>query len=300
MYESFNSLFAPNNTNVYPSGCLMPGFNEVTYDYHGFNQNAQDFHMFGFNERAAQEIAPSVWLGPHECLSSGFMNTHDDVKIVINCGDTCTFLGVLDSVPLSSDVMVLSLDPGFLDERANTSDRAAQLTQFVTQFNRILQNYLTHFYTNNPESVNLIHDLPQNNQLALSSPILAGNLQAHFFNLTRLIKLFKTINPLCQILVVSETGNMSISTALCIAYLMDTYNYNIESAFRFLTNARPSVRPLNYNFYDDLLMIESLKKFAAENRTLKEKKPGLLMANCKLKRRQDEVDYVSVSGKRKR
>lgn len=270
-----------------------------------------DESMF-FNPDSAQEVCPKVWLGPYSALShDNFLERHN-IKIIINCLSTGKFLRALEQpqVAISSDVIILSLDPSF-----SVSDFETQelVLEFTRKFNRILQNYLNYFYVNNPDSTYLIHQIP-NNQLLLSirSPILQGNLKLQFFVLVRLMNLLKSINSNVQCLVLSDTGNSNLSTGLITAYLMDCYNYNIKNSYTVVHSARPSVSALNNNFYDDLLIIENLKKFSSENNALKQNNPGVLIKNYKLKRRNDEeeddlrmdddMEYneICVGGDRKR
>lgn len=239
---------------------------------------------FGFCPDTAQEFAPGVWLGPYASLHNQFLAANN-VKIIINCGSTTSLLSYLNSCSILSDIIIVSLDPSY-------RDGSPLVHQFVRSFNKVLQNYLTSFYR---RDTNVIHELPAAlSLLNISSPILTGNLKLQFFNLVRLIKLMSSINPLIQTLIVSETGNTSLSTALAIAYLMDTYNYNVAASLNVLRTKRPSVHDLNYNFYDDLLIVENLKKFHAENNTIKMRNPGVLTTNCKLKRRSGDDDDIEL------
>ncbi|KAK6459428.1 uncharacterized protein RJT20DRAFT_90235 [Scheffersomyces xylosifermentans] len=262
---------------------------------YGNYSGAMDQSMF-FNPDAPQEICPSIWLGPYTSLSQNNFLVNKNVKIIINCLTTDKFLQALDEpqVTISSDVIILSLDPSFSAD----CESKPLVDQFIKQFNRILQNYLQYFYVNNPNSGNLIHQIPNNQLLSsITSPILQGNLKLQFFNLIRLINLFKCINSDMQILVVSETGNANLSTGLIIAYLMDCYNYNLPNSFSLIQSSRPSVSPLNNNYYDDLLIIENLKKFMVENNSLKKKTPGEDEIPM-----EEDMDYneICVGGDRKR
>lgn len=234
------------------------------------------------------EILPSVWLGDYESLTR-----LDHVKIIINCGDTIKFLNVLNDerIALSSDVIVLSFDPGF--QRADLSGCENIVRPFEKQYNKILQGYLSHFYYNN-QNRNLIHDLPFN--LEVNSPILSGNIKDQFFILTRLIKLFRCLNQDSEVLIV---GSENLSIGLGIAVLMDTYGLDVVSSMKRLISAKPDIGALNSRLYEDLLILESLKKFGVENDVIKRGNGGVLMSNCKLKRGGDEVEYVVV-GKRPR
>ncbi|EGW32326.1 uncharacterized protein SPAPADRAFT_61405 [Spathaspora passalidarum NRRL Y-27907] len=252
-----------------------------------------------FNPESPQEICPNIWLGPYSSLSGSFL-VENPMQIIINCGTTLKFLDLVEndkSVAISSDVILLSLDPAF-DSNHELVDK------FKRQFTKILQHYLNFFYLENPKSALLMHKLPQNS-IELTSPIISGsNLKLQFFNLIRLMTLFKSINPSLQILVVSDDGNSSLSTGLVIAYLMDCYRYNVANSFRLIQHRRPSVRELNSNFYDDLLIIEHLKKFYVENCEIKNCHTPIATTNYMLKRRNDEcvededdmVDEILVGG----
>ncbi|RLV94581.1 hypothetical protein JA1_001675 [Spathaspora sp. JA1] len=250
-----------------------------------------------FNPDSPQEICPNIWLGPYSSLSGSFLG-NNPMQIIINCGSTLKFLDLVEndkSVAISSDVILLSLDPAF-------DSRHELVEKFKRQFSKILQHYLNFFYLENPKSSKLMYQLPHNS-IELTSPIISGsNLKLQFFNLIRLMSLFKVINSSLQILIVSEDGNNSLSTGLVIAYLMDCYRYNIANSFRLIQNRRPTVRELNNNFYDDLLIIEHLKKFYIENCEIKNSHAPIVTSNYMLKRRNDdgaeaeEEDLVIVGG----
>lgn len=258
-----------------------------------------------FNPNHAQEFAPQIWLGGYNSLltSSYSSNFIDDknIKIIINCGNTHNFLEFLHTRlinSISSDVIILSLDPSFNP----TNNHQDLIQEFVVTYKKKLRNYLQSFYLNEKDS-NLIHDFPdkENNfDGLLSSPILSGaNLKLHFFQLNRLIKLFKNVNQSVSVLLVSSTGNNSLSTGLAISYLMDHYNYQIAPSFNLIQNIRPSLVQLNMNFYDDLIIVENLKRFYEENSVIKLNNPNYLLTNCKLKRKQvddDDSDMISAGG----
>lgn len=272
---------------------------------HNFhNCNATFNESMFFNPDTAQEICPGIWLGPYTSLlttpqvtnlryapppqsqlAGGGYNfiSNNNIKIIVNCGSTLEFLDLIENSPhisISSDVLVLSLDPSF---DASMSPQGNELIQrFTRDYSKILQNYMNSFYFNNPNANNLIHNLPSNHNLSIDSPILNGsNLKLQFFKLIRLISLFKLINYDLQCLFVSEDGNGSLSTGLTIAYLMDCYRYNFQNSFKLIHERRSTIRQLQLNFYDDLLIIENLKKFYWENIELKGKNPNLLMNGFK-------------------
>ncbi|KAG7666096.1 uncharacterized protein J8A68_000352 [[Candida] subhashii] len=239
-----------------------------------------------FNPDTPQEICPSIWLGPYNSLLDHEYMLRNNIKIIINCGSTLKFLDLIENsrdVQISSDVILLSLDPAF--------DCQHELVyKFNRKFNRILQNYLDSFYKNNPKASNSMYQLPHSS-IDLTTPIISGsNLKLQFFNLVRLMSLFKVINLDLQILVVSEDGNKNLSTGLIIAYLMDCYRYNLPNSFRLIQSRRPSIHELNNNYYEDLLIIENLKKFYIENCEIKQQSNPILTNNYKLKRSNDSAD----------
>ncbi|CAK9436051.1 uncharacterized protein LODBEIA_P06090 [Lodderomyces beijingensis] len=270
-----------------------------------------------FNPETAQEICPGIWLGPYTSLNNGGSRAapepsfiaRNKVKMIINCGSTLKFLDKVAHDPhvtISSEVIILSLDPAVHHQRE-------RIGEFTDKFNRILQNYLSSFYTNNANAAKLVHRLPQSHTLnTITSPLFSGsNLKIQFFKVVRLISLFRTIfNQDLQILIVSETGNLNLSTGLCVAYLMDHYKYNLANCFRLLRSKRPTVGELKSNYYDDLLIIESLKKFYSENCEIKDQNPGLLVSHFKRGKCDDDddgdgdgdsmMDEIMVGGDRKR
>ncbi|KAK6463823.1 hypothetical protein DFJ63DRAFT_335336 [Scheffersomyces coipomensis] len=248
-----------------------------------------------------QEISPSIWLGSYQSLTNSEFLTSKNIKIIINCGTSLQFLKLLhqrNDIVVSSDVIILSLDPSFDINHLNQDD-SELVHDFIKQFKKILQNYLHYFYYNNSDINNLIHKLPNgdnaaaNNQLQLNNPILTGNLKNQFFNIIRFINLIKLINSKVEILIVSEFGSSKLSTGLLIAYLMDCYNFNFQACFKFITlkTGQSNLHNFNFNYYDDLLIFENLKKFQLENNQIKAMKPDLLTKNYKLKRRcRDEEE----------
>lgn len=239
-----------------------------------------------FNPDSPQEICPSIWLGPYTSLLDHEYMVRNNIKIIINCGSTLTFLDIIENntqVAISSDVILLSLDPAF--------DSQHELVyKFNRKFNRVLQNYLNSFYKNNPKASQLMYEIPHLS-MDLTNPIISGsNLKLQFFNLVRLMTLFKVINLDLQILIVSEDGNKNLSTGLIIAYLMDCYRYNLPNSFRLIKNRRPSIRDLNNNYYEDLLIIENLKKFYVENCEIKQQSNPILTNNYKLKRSNNDSE----------
>lgn len=252
----------------------------------------------------ALSIAPSVWLGPTSTLAGADFLSSSNTKIIINCSPTSQFLCHLDHISpvISSDVIVLSFDPGF-DESGLSEHEKELLAAFHSKYNRILQNYLTHFYTYNANRDAYVHLRPNNEDLTVQGPVLAGaSLEAQFFVVNRLIKLIKNTNPDVGVLILDNDCDLKISLLLIISYLMDSYNYDFNASYAALQSIKPGLAPFNPNFYNDLILIEHLKKFYEENMKIKAGSSCALMTvNYKLKRRCDDDEplqhaFVSCGG----
>ncbi|KAL7663330.1 Uncharacterized protein ABC855_g4059 [[Candida] zeylanoides] len=244
------------------------------------------------------EIAPSVWSGSYACLSDHFLHTRN-IKVIVNCSQTFEFFTELESsgLAISSDMVVLSLDPSFSLDAFEPSVQT-HLSKQIVRFNRVLQNYLQHFYVANPKQV--IHQSYNNQPLAISSPVLTGGLlQNSLFQINRLIKLIKNVNTSVEVLVVSRDGCNSLTTATCVSYLMDSYNLDLRASFKQLQLRNPKVPPFNVNYYEDLIIVESLRKFYTENATIKQASQGVLTSHSALKRHNDEEMVGEVEGKRR-
>lgn len=246
----------------------------------------------------ALQISPSVWLGSYQALCDKQFVEQAQVKVIINCSPTYKFLHILHSsdLKISSDLIILLLDPSFEQTKFN-EDELALLDDYIVRFNRILQNYIHFFYDANPSASNMIHKNLYDRPLSISSPVLSGNLLSLLFNINRLVKLLRSINPSMGVFVVSEDGNNVLSTALAMSYLMDSYGFNFDASFNNIASFRPSVAPFNLQFYDDLLIAQALKNFYGENQQIKQKSTGVLTTNCRLKRKND---YIAVGGESKK
>ncbi|KAL1570364.1 hypothetical protein MG5_00921 [Candida albicans P57072] len=221
------------------------------------NHNTHFNECMFFNPETPQQICPRVWLGPYNALinktdnyDSNFLVEHN-IKIIINCGTTLQFLDLIENnrdVSVPSDVLILSLDPFF-----QSHDELA--VNFVQKYSRILTNYLNYFYKSNPNAAKLIEQLPNStDRIQISSPILCGtNLMMQFFSLIKLIDLFKSVNQEMEVLIISQDGNDNLSTGLMIAYLMDTYRYNLLNSFNMIKSRRPSIYDWSSVEYDALL-----------------------------------------------
>lgn len=251
-------------------------------------------------------LAPGVVIAGYSAmLRPELMN---DAKVVVNCGSTMRFLNFLDEARpvVSSDVIVLNLDP-------NTSSTDAPYKEFHSRFNRILQNYLAFFYSYNKDVQFFINSNYENNKLSLESPTMNGVPLRLLFNINRLLKLIKNVNGQAGFVFVSDNFGLqhhsnALLYALSILYLMDNYNYNFEASYKFLQSLIPpspimsssgsyfqtSPELLNRNHYDDILLIDSLKKFYVENCKIKQAECGVMTKNFKLKRGLDSVDTTPV------
>ncbi|EGV63757.1 hypothetical protein PSN45_004169 [Yamadazyma tenuis] len=244
---------------------------------------------------ALVQVCPSIYYGNLNSLSDRSFANHN-FKIIVNCLPTYKFLNRLDhqshGVSLSSDVIVLSLDLGF-DINKYSEHEKQLLDEFTSTYNKVLQNFMSFFVTYNDNISNHIHGLPNNLNLNLQHPILTGNLKNNLFKLIRIIKLFKIINSSIEVLVVGEF-NENCSKALLIGYLMDNYNYNLNACLHYLSG-RVALN-FNSNYYNDLLILENLKKFYRENSDIKSGS-SVLFNNKDGKRARDDD---GVCGKRAR
>ncbi|KAM9939688.1 hypothetical protein OXX80_000831 [Metschnikowia pulcherrima] len=252
------------------------------------------------NFAQAISLAPGVVLsGYNTMLNLGAMK---DVKVVVNCGSTSGFLKFIDEYEpvISSDVIVLNLDP-------YTSSTDASYNDFHVRFNRVLQNYLAFFYSYNKDVNFFIHSNYENSRLAFHSPTMNGIPLRSLFNVNRLLKLIKNVNGSAGFMFVSENFGSShhsnaLLYALAISYLMDNYNYNFDASYKFLQSLIQPSRMVpnthffappelfNANHYDDILLIDSLKKFHAENSKIKSAESGVMTKNYRLKRSADCID----------
>lgn len=242
------------------------------------------------NYAATATLAPGVAIGNYRALLEGGCSP----KVIVNCGLTERFLEFLDtSQPvISSDVIVLSLDPSTMP-----SDKA--YTKFHARYHRVLQNYLAFFYSYNADASYYVHANYQNGPLSFELPILSGNPLRLLFNVNRLIRLICNVNRLAGVLLVSENfgtnhrGN-ALLHALALLYLMDNYGYNYEASVRALLSMVPAGPLLSSHHYDDILLIDSLKKFYRENIEIKQSLRGVMTKNYALKRSLESVDMGPV------
>lgn len=251
------------------------------------------------------QLAPSVHIGSYGTLLNGTFLDASSVKVIVNCGSTGRFLQYLNVMlpAIRSDVIVLNLDP-------STSNTDIAYKEFHARFNKILQNYLAFFYTYNDNVKYFVNSNYQNSSLSFASPTMNGVPLKLLFNINRLLKLIKNVNSSVGVLFISETfGHQSLSNsllyALAILYLMDNYNYNFEASYKYLQSLLPASYPeggfdapplFSTNHYDDILLVDSLKKFHAENCQIKKSELGVMTQNAKLKRRVDSIDTAPTAG----
>ena len=247
------------------------------------------------------EVAPSVWAGAYSCLNNHFLHSRN-IKIIVNCSPTFQFIRELEASELqvSLDMLILLFDPLFLTDNL-TAEEQSLLSKSVAKYNRVLQNYIAHFYV--LSSTPVIHKLANGHDLAIPSPILSGNLKNLLFAINRLIKLLRNINNSVEILILSREDNGNgLQTAVSLLYLMDSYGLTFETSFNHLQMRNPKIAQLNSSYYEDLLIIENLRKFYIENNEIKSSNV-VLTTNHQLKRRNsmgDEDEWMENRGKRSR
>lgn len=246
------------------------------------------------------QLAPEVFVAGYDALLDRNFLDSANIKVIVNCGLTDHFLQFLDlqQPVISTDVIVLNLDP-------NISQQEPAFKEFHLRFNRILQNYLAFFYSYNDNVKYFINSNYQNSKLTFDSPTMNGMpIIKLLFNINRLLKLIKNVNSMVGVVFVSKYyGHDHYSNgtlyALAILYLMDHYNYNFESGHRYVSSLLPqreenvphssnnSPQLFSFNRYEDVLLIDSLKKFYTENRKIKQEEAGVMTKNVKLKRSID-------------
>lgn len=233
------------------------------------------------------EFAPGMWLGTYQLFELAAMARHN-FKLVINCSPTYKFLAHLENsnMAISSDVIMVSLDPGFSTDKFSP-DELERLMEYVARLNRVLQNYIGHFYGLHSRAHSLIHPMPNGRPFTMLLPVLSGGLKPHLFSLNRLIKLLRHVDDTIEVaIVLSEKGSL-VATGLAMSYLMDHYGLNFTASYNHLVAKTDLVTPLNPSFYDDLLVIEAVRQFNTENCAIKHGS-SVLTTHCKLKRKNDD------------
>lgn len=148
-----------------------------------------------------------------------------------------------------------------------------------------------------------------NAELRFESPTINGNPLRLFFNINRLLKLITNINDSAGILILShkfdsDHPSNSLLHALALLFLMDKYSFNLEASIKHL---QPLVTPENCTMmpqlfsckhYDDVLLVDSLKKFHVENQIIKRNESLILTEHSRLKRPCEIPEANSPSIKR--
>lgn len=240
-----------------------------------------------FMDNDITEICPTIYYGTVNSLKQEIFHNYN-FKIIINCLPTYKFLKHLNksNISIPTDMLMLLLDLNFDINKFN-DDEKALLNEFDMKFNKILQNFINYFINYNENIDKIINKLPNNLNLNISNPILSGNLKNNLFKLTRLIKLFKIMNNSIDILIIGD-NNENFSKSLLISYLMDNYNYNVNNSINYL-HYKINVN-FNLNYYEDLLILENLKKFYVENNEIKIGS-SILYNNKQGKRCREDEDY---------
>ena len=94
-----------------------------------------------------------------------------------------------------------------------------------------------------------------------------------------------------EVLIISQDGNDNLLTGLMIAYLMDTYRYNLLNSFNMIKSRRPSIYDWSSVEYDALL-----KQFYTQNCEIK---CTPLMDTIKRSSQEDDSELMA-GGDRKR
>lgn len=260
--------------------------------------------MVVFDPLPRRELTPGVFLGSFASLLDNEFLYNANIKIIVNCGFSDSFIDFLDSqLPvLSSDVVVLNLD-------LSLSSDLQTYQEIHRRFNRILQHYLSFFYQSNKKINFFINSNLNNAVLRFESPTINGNPLRLFFNINRLLKLITNINDSAGILFLSHKFDInhpsnSLLHALALLFLMDKYSFNLEASIKHL---QPLITPENCtimpelfrcNHYDDVLLVDSLKKFYAENQIIKQNESLILTEHSRLKRPCEIAEPNTLSIKR--
>lgn len=301
-------VHGPEYGHEYGGDIHFNGYNNYGHNYN-FNYG-NNYNINGFNSSCSQTTTPQGSQGLNGIQSDGMEPTvplpicpdiyystlnnfnnqnlqNHNFKIIISCLPTHKFLNHINKNPhdlsISSDVIMLSLDLNFDINQYNETEKQL-LEEFMSSYGKVLQNFINYFVTYNDNYNRLINDLPNNLSLRLMNPLLLGNLKNNLFKLIRLVKLIKLINDSVEVLVIGDF-NENISKSLLIGYLMDTYNFPINSSMDYLGMKMPL--NFNMNYYNDLLILENLKKFHQENNDLKVDSK-VLYENKEGKRGRDE------------
>lgn len=215
----------------------------------------------------AIQLAPGVYIGGYDSLLS-LSIPPPPYKIIVNCGLTGHFLSFLElrhTVSISSDVLIFLLDPRYSEADAK-HDQLGLFAQFLEVHGRRLQNYVYHYYKNNPNASGLVESLPW--LIDEMSPVFNGPLVQAYFQFNRLVKLLRHVDQRqVQFLIVGD--NPQLCYGLAVLYFMDNYLFNTENCLRIISQAVGHEVGFNGGHYDDLIIADSLGKFYVENQRSK-------------------------------
>ncbi|GBL52438.1 hypothetical protein ACI3LY_001321 [Candidozyma auris] len=256
--------------------------------------------MVIYKPQTHTSLTPGIFLGNYNSLLDQDFLAGENIKVVINCGESNSFVEFLDLQRpiISSDVIVLNLDPSLSKDLPVYHD-------IHQRFNKTLQNYLNFFYHHNKNAHYYINSDNQYSVLKLNSPTINGNPLKLFFTINRLLRLITGINTSAGVLCVSHKFNTwnvsnSLLIALSLSLLMDRYGLDFEASCRYLSSVLQanqemddaSLNLFNRQYYDDVLLVDNLKKFFIENNKIKQSEDPLMTTNTKLKRSRDNVDVM--------
>lgn len=253
-----------------------------------------------------RELTPGVFVGSYSSLLDQEFFDRANIKVIVNCGSSMKFLEFLDlQMPIiSSDVVVLNLD-------LSLPTGLAIFNEIHERFNKVLQHYLSFFYQHNTNIHYFINSNLNNAELKFSSPTINGNPLKLLFNINRLLKLMTNINRSAGVIFLSynfdhQSPSNSLLYTLALLFLMDKYNLNLEASIKYLKSLVipqseiSETRLFNNKHYDDVLLVDSLKKFFSENQNIKRNESGILTENYNLKRSCEYAETFPTSSSLKR
>lgn len=252
-----------------------------------------------------KELTPGVFVGSYSSLLDQEFLDRTNIKVIVNCGSSLRFIEFLDlQLPIiSSDVVVLNLD-------LSLPTNLAIFNEIHERFNKVLQHYLSFFYQHNTNIHYFINSNLNNAELKFRSPTINGNPLKLLFNINRLLKLMTNINRSAGVIFLSynfdhQSPSNSLLYTLSLLFLMDKYNLNLEASSKYLKSlviplGDIEIRLFNCKHYDDVLLVDSLKKFYTENQKIKRNESGILTENFNLKRSCEFAETFPTSSSLKR
>lgn len=236
----------------------------------------------------AIQLAPDLFVGGYDALLA--LATAPLWRIIVNCGLTFHFLLFLElrhTILILLEVLMFSLDPRFSDADANIDLHGLYLT-FINTYGKRLQNYLGHYYHNNPHAQLMVHLLPW--PVEQMSPILNGPLTQAFFQFNRLVKLLRLVDHRgVEVLIVGD--NLQLAYGLAVLYFMDNYSFNLANLMRVISQQVGYPVTFDGTHYDDLIITDSLQKFYAENSLIKQQ---LVVGTSRCKRGVDDEEECAA------